>query len=81
MAMLQKGSELCATKKAFLKKGWIVTEKGLWRRVDSTEAFVNIYPDATGDGETLYEFTITDPKGIRWHTSRELLKELEDLLA
>jgi len=79
--MRQTGSGLCATMKSFLNKGWIITEKGLWRQVDSTEAYVNIYPNTTGEGETLYEFSITDPKGISWQNSRKLLEELEDLLS
>ena len=78
--MQQVGRALCATKKAFIKRGWVPTEKGLWRKVNSTEAYVNIYPNAAEDGETLYEFSIVDPKGINWKKSRKLLKELDDLL-
>lgn len=78
--MKRAGEAWCAAKKAFLRKGWVPTEKGLWRRVNSTEAYVNIYPNGTGEGETIYEFSIMDPKGIDWQSSRKLFEELEDLL-
>lgn len=78
--MQQARSALCASKKAFLKRGWVPTERGLWRRVNTTEAYVNIYPNIAEDGETVYEFSIVDQKGISWQKSRKLLKEMEDLL-
>ncbi|OUM88164.1 MAG: hypothetical protein BAA01_08675 [Bacillus thermozeamaize] len=65
---------------AFVKKGWIPTDKGLWRKVKSTEAYVTIYPENVDDDAPLYEFSIYDPRGISWKNSRKVLKEMEDLL-